>query len=318
MENQTITAVHGVRVGHVTDLRGVTGCTVIICPDGTIGGVDQRGGAPGTRETDLLSPVHLVNTVSALCLSGGSAFGLAAADGVMRWCEQRGIGYKSRGGFVVPIVPAAIVNDLSIGEPGIRPDAEMGYLACENATGAPVEQGSVGAGTGCRIAGGRGNQFATKGGLGSFAFDLGGGLIVGALAVVNAVGDILDETGQIMAGLRSFPDAPGFANMFETLRQMHLLPPSSEATVIGVVVTNAKLTKEDVNKVAQMAHDGLARAVRPAHTMYDGDTIFALATGAIPADVNLVGAFGAEAFERAVRLGVRSAKSLGGVRAWDE
>lgn len=318
MDNETITAVHGVRVGHMTDLRGITGCTVILCPEGTVGGVDQRGGAPGTRETDLLSPMHLVNYVTAICLAGGSAYGLSASDGVMRWCEAHGLGYKARGGFTVPIVPAAIVNDLSIGEPGIRPDSAMGFEACERASEAPVEQGSVGAGTGCRIAGGAGNEYATKGGLGSFAVDIGGGLIVGALAVVNAVGDVVDESGRIIAGLRSFPDAPGYANMLEAFKLRHTLPPGSDATVIGVVVTNARLTKEEVNKVAQMAHDGLARAIRPAHTMYDGDTIFSLATGAVVADINVVGAYGAEVFEQAVRRGIRSATSLGGVRSWDQ
>jgi L-aminopeptidase/D-esterase-like protein len=318
VNNSTLTAVAGFKVGHVTDLHGITGCTVILCPENTVGGVDQRGGAPGTRETDLLSPMHLVNAVTAVTLAGGSAFGLAAADGVMRWCEERSIGYKTRDGFTVPIVPAAIVNDLSIGQPGVRPDAAMGYAACEAATDAPVAEGNVGAGTGCRIAGGLGADYATKGGLGSFAIDLGDGLIVAALAVVNAVGDILDETGQIMAGLRHGPDKPGYANMLEAFRQMRLAPPGADATVIGVVATNASLTKEDVNKVAQMAHDGLARAIRPAHTMYDGDTIFALATGQVQADVNLVGAYAAEAFEQAIRRGVRAATALGGVRAWNE
>lgn len=319
MQNETLTAISGILVGHATDQTGITGCTVIVCPDGTVGGVDQRGGAPGTRETDLLRPMHLVNTVNALVLSGGSAYGLAAADGVMRWCEERGRGYALPIGTVVPIVPAAILNDLSIGLPTARPDAAMGYAACEAASDAPVAEGNVGAGTGCQIAGGRGLEFATKGGLGSFAIDVGGGLIVAALVAVNAVGDILDEAGNIIAGLRVFPDKPGYVNMLEAFRQMQLLPPTNaDATVIGVVATNARLTKEEANKVAQMAHDGLARAIRPAHTMYDGDTIFALATGDVDADVNVVGAFGAEAFERAVRRGVRAATSLGGVRAWDE
>jgi len=318
MINMTLTAVPGIRVGHATDLTGITGCTVILCPPGTVGGVDQRGGAPGTRETDLLRPGHLVNEVTAVVLSGGSAFGLASADGVMRWCEAHGFGYKSRSGMIVPIVPAAILNDLGIGESGIRPDAAMGMAACDAASDAPVIEGCIGAGTGCRIAGGRGNTWATKGGLGSVAIDLGNGLIVAALVAVNAVGDILDESGQIMAGLRADEDKPGFADMMLAFRQMFSAPPAAqgEHTVIGVVATNAKLSKEDVNKVAQMAHDGLARAVKPAHTLYDGDTIFSLATGQITADVNLVGAYAAEAFEQAIRRGVRAAVSLGGARAW--
>lgn len=318
MINETLTAVPGILVGHATNLRGATGCTVVLCPDGTVGGVDQRGGAPGTRETDLLRPMHLVSTLNAICLSGGSAFGLAAADGVMHWCEAHGHGFRTRDGFTVPIVPAAIVNDLSIGEPGIRPDAAMGIAACEVASDAVVAEGNVGAGTGCRIAGGMGAEYATKGGLGSFAVDLGGGLIVGALAVVNAVGDILDEAGRIIAGVRNGPDKPGYADMLHVIRSMHTKVPNADATVIGVVATNAVLTKEGANKVAQMAHDGLARAVRPAHTMFDGDTIFALATGQVGADVSLVGAFAAEAFEQAIRRGVRAAGSLGGVKAWNE
>lgn len=320
MNNSTLTAISGIRVGHATDLDGITGCTVILCPPGTVGGVDQRGGAPGTRETDLLRPIHLVNEVTAVVLSGGSAFGLASADGVMRWCESHGIGYKSRMGAIVPIVPAAILNDLGIGDANIRPDAAMGIAACENASDAPVSEGCVGAGTGCRIAGGRGNAWATKGGIGSMAIELGHGLIVAALVAVNAVGDVFDEHGHILAGLRAYEDKPGFANMMDAFRQMFSAPPAAQAenTVIGVVATNAKLTKEEVNKVAQMAHDGLARAIKPAHTMYDGDTIFALATGQITADVNLVGAYAAEAFEGAIRRGVRAAVSLGGARAWND
>lgn len=320
MNNSTLTAIPGIQVGHATDLVGITGCTVILCPPGTVGGVDQRGGAPGTRETDLLRPVHLVNEVTAVVLSGGSAFGLASADGVMRWCESQGRGYQSRAGAIVPIIPAAILNDLGIGEAGIRPDAAMGITACENASAHPVEEGCIGAGTGCRIAGGRGNAWATKGGLGSAAIDLGNGLIVAALVAVNAVGDILDENGQIMAGLRAHEDKPGFADMMLAFRQMFSAPPAAQGdnTVIGVVATNAKLNKEDTNKIAQMAHDGLARAIKPAHTMYDGDTIFSLATGQISADVNLVGAYAAEVFEQAIRRGVRAAVSLGGARAWHD
>lgn len=318
MVNETLTAVPGIRVGQVTDLAGATGCTVIICPEGTVGGVDQRGGAPGTRETDLLRPMHLVQHVHALCLSGGSAFGLATADGVMRWCEEQKHGFALPNGMVVPIVPAAILNDLSIGQAGVRPDAAMGYTACEAATDAPVLEGCVGAGTGCQVAGGAGKALATKGGLGSFAFDLGEGLIVAALVAINPVGDVLDETGQILAGIRRAPDESGFADMREVMRQMRLSPAQGDATVIGVIATNARLNKEETNKVAQMAHDGLARAIRPAHTMYDGDTIFALATGQVDADVNLVGTYGAEAFERAIRRGIRAAMTLDGARAWFE
>ncbi|MEQ8672756.1 MAG: P1 family peptidase [Aggregatilineales bacterium] len=317
MKNNTLTAVPGIRVGHQTHLAGATGCTVVICPDGTIGGVDQRGGAPGTRETDLLSPMHLIEHVNAIVLSGGSAYGLATADGVMRYLETHEIGYKSNSGFVVPIVPAAILMDLPIGETGIRPDAQMGYDACESASYAPVAQGSVGAGTGCRIGAFSGNNRATKGGIGSAAIDLGDGLIVAALVAVNSVGDVLNEDGTILAGLRDEENPQKFVGMLSAMRVLARMPQTSDSsnTVIGVVATNAKLTKEHVNKMAQMAHDGLARAISPSHTMFDGDTIFALATGEIHANVSAIGAFAAEAVSQAIRNGVRAATSLGGVQA---
>lgn len=317
LTNNTLTAVPGLRVGHATHLPGATGCTVILCPPHTVGGVDQRGGAPGTRETDLLRPMHQVQHVNAVVLSGGSAYGLAAADGVMRYLEDRGEGYKTATGFVVPIVSAAIVFDLAMGEADVRPDATMGYMACLSASASPVQQGTVGAGTGCRVGAIFGNSRATKGGLGSAAVDLGGGLIVAALMVVNAVGDVIDEHGQIIAGLRG-ENGDGFEGILNCLRNLPRAAPAvpgGENTVIGVVATNARLNKEQVNKVAQMAHDGLARAVNPAHTMYDGDTLFALATGEVDADVNLVGAYGAEMTAQAIRAGVRAATSLADVRA---
>ncbi len=310
--NSSITAIPGIRVGHATDLDNITGCTVVLCPEGTVGGVDQRGGAPGTRETDLLSPMHLVNQVNAVVLSGGSAFGLSTADGVMRYLAEQGIGWPTRVG-PVPIVPAAILFDLTIGNPA-KPDSAMGYQACLNANTDPVAEGSVGAGTGCRVGGMMGNDLATKGGIGSACIDLGDGLLVAALFAVNAAGDVLSEDGTILGGLRNGAD--GFADSLNLMRSMaHMVetPPTRENTVIGVVVTNARLNKEEVNKVAQMAHDGLARAVRPAHTLFDGDTIFALATGQIPANVNAIGAYAAEATAQAIRNGVRQSATLGGV-----
>jgi L-aminopeptidase/D-esterase-like protein len=312
--NNSITAIPGIRVGHVTDLANITGCTVILCPEGTVGGVDQRGGAPGTRETDLLSPMHLVNQVNAVVLSGGSAFGLATADGVMRYLAEQGVGWPTLVG-PVPIVPAAILFDLAIGNPA-KPDSAMGYQACLNASADPVTEGSVGAGTGCRIGGLMGNELATKGGLGSSCIDLGEGLLVAALFAVNAIGDVLNADGSILGGLRDGAD--GFADSMNLMRSMAQViqnPPTRENTVIGVVATNARLTKEEVNKVAQMAHDGLARAVRPAHTLFDGDTIFALSTGQIPANVNVIGAYAAEAAAQAIRNGVHKAVALGGVRS---
>ncbi len=317
--NNTLTAIPGIRVGHQTHIVGATGCTVVLCPPETVGGVDVRGGGPGTRETDLLRPMNLVEHVNAVVLAGGSAFGLVSADGVMRYCEERAMGYAV-GEFVVPIVPGAILMDLPIGERGIRPDADMGYAACEAATDSPVEQGSVGAGTGCRVGGVLGNAQATKGGIGSASIDLGDGLVVAALIAVNAVGDVLNEQGNILAGVRTEPDSDSFMGMMNLFRQMaHTTqPPTSSNTVIGVVATNAKLTKEQANHVARMAHDGLARAISPSHTLFDGDTIFTLATGEKPANPDAIGAFGAEAVATAIRNGVRMAKSLGGVRAVEQ
>ncbi len=330
MTNNTLTAVPGIRVGHVTDIDAATGCTVIICPPNTVGGVDVRGGAPGTRETNLLMPIHQVQHVNAIMLAGGSAYGLAAADGAMRYLEQHRLGYVTRTNYIVPIVASAIVFDLAVGRYDLRPDAAMGYQACENAVSSPVEQGSVGAATGCRIGAMYGNEFATKGGLGSASMDLGNGLIVAALAVVNAVGDVIDENGAILAGLRQPPDGKTFVGVLNAMREFHLRgkaikPPVAQATnqggentVIGVVATTAKLDREGACKIAQMAHDGLARAVNPAHTMYDGDAVFALATGNVESDVSFVGAMGAEVFAQAVRSGVRAAKGLAGIRAWNE
>lgn len=314
--NNTLTAVPGIRVGHQTNLEAITGCTVVLCPPRTVGGVDQRGGAPGTRETDLLRPMHLVEQVDAVVLSGGSAFGLAAADGVMRYLLEHQQGYRSRAGFLVPIVPSAILFDLGIGDGDVYPDAAMGYAACAAAVDTPVVQGSVGAGTGCRVGAMLGNASATKGGIGSASIELQDGLVVAALMAVNAVGDVIAEDGTILAGLRDDERFVGLLNILAAMPRG--TPPSAgatENTVIGVVATNARLTKEGANKVAQMAHDGLARAVRPSHTMYDGDTIFSLATGTHEADTTVVGAFAAEMVAQAIRNGVRAATTLGGVRA---
>lgn len=321
MMNNTLTAVPGIRVGHITDLEAITGCTVVICPPGTVGGVDQRGGAPGTRETDLLRPIHRVNEVTAVMLSGGSAFGLASAHGAVRYLEEHQLGYLSGLGFIVPIVPAAILMDLSLGRSDVRPDEAMGYAACEAATDSPVEQGCVGAGTGCIVGGLGGLERATKGGIGTAMVELGDGLVVAALMAVNAVGDVVDEDGRIIAGLRA-ENGDGFVSTLEVMREFAHMPEmpkrQRENTVIGVVATNAKLDNVAVNKVAQMANNGIARAVVPSHLMFDGDTVFALATGEKPANVNVIGAYATEVVAQAIRNAVRSATSLGGVRAVGE
>lgn len=315
--NDTLTRIPGIKVGHYTDLDAATGCTVILCPPQTVGAVDVRGGAPGTRETDLLQAHNLVAEVTAVILSGGSAFGLSTADGVMTWHSERGLGYQSRSGLVVPIVPAAILFDLTIGQPGIRPDAAAGYQACEAASAAPVAMGSLGAGTGARIAAIAGDERASKGGIGSAALVLPNGLVVAALMAVNAVGNVLGADGRILAGLRS-EDGSGFVSVLDEMARMSaasVTAAASENTVIGVVATNGKLNKAQAQKVAQMAHDGIARAINPAHTMYDGDTLFALATGEIAADTTLVGAYAAEMVAAAIRRAALRATSLAGIRA---
>ncbi|WP_119071840.1 P1 family peptidase [Aggregatilinea lenta] len=316
MENSTITAIEGIRVGHAHNVNGPTGCTVILCPPGTVGGVDQRGGAPGTRETDLLRPGHLVQHVNAILLAGGSAYGLGAAGGVMRYLEAQGQGQPTPAG-VVPIVPAAILYDLDLGDAQIRPDAAMGYAACEAASTGPVAEGCVGAGTGARVGTMLGLSYACKSGIGSAMIETESGIKVGALVAVNAVGDVLDERGAILAGARVPPDGVGFADSMALLRAAITMNPASAGnTVIGVVATNAALNKEEINKVAQMAHDGLARAVRPAHTLFDGDTLFALATGSGGwANVSAVGALAADAVAAAIRRAVRAATSLAGLPA---
>jgi len=317
MTNTTLTAIEGFQVGHAHNLDSPTGCTVILCPPNTVGGVDQRGGAPGTRETDLLRPLHLVQHVNAVLLAGGSAYGLDAASGVMRYLEERQTGFNVGVG-VVPIVPAAILFDLDAGDPAIRPDAAMGYAACLAASGAPVEEGCAGAGAGARVGTLFGYGFSCKSGVGTALVTLDGGIMVAALLAVNAVGDVVDDTGRILAGTRQPPDGRSFAGALNILRAMAVLPPgpagAASSTVIGVVATNAALTKEEANKVAQMAHDGLARAVRPSHTMLDGDTIFALASGtAGPANASVIGAFAAEAVAEAIRRAVTTATPLAGL-----
>jgi L-aminopeptidase/D-esterase-like protein len=322
--NITITNVPGIKVGHVTDLEALTGCTVILCENGAVGGVDQRGGAPGTRETDLLRPLHMVNSVHGILLAGGSAFGLDAASGVMRYLDEKGIGFNT-GIAKVPIVPAAILYDLGVGSSTIRPNAEMGYKACQIANSDPPSEGNVGAGTGCTVGKILGPNQAMKSGIGSAAFRLNGGIIIGAITAVNAFGDIISpENNEIIAGARSknnklFPlGAPGyFANTLQLMQssigKTALRFASRSNTVIGVVATNAKLSKNGANKVAQMAQNGLARTIRPAHTMLDGDTIFTIATGEKKADVSLVGAYAAEVVAQAIIRSVKTSTSILGI-----
>jgi L-aminopeptidase/D-esterase-like protein len=322
----TITQVPGIQVGHATDLKAITGCTVVLCEKGAVAGVDQRGGGPGTREIALLNPVNHVEKAHAILLAGGSAFGLDAAGGVMRFLEENGVGYNT-GAARVPIVPAAILYDLNIGSSQRRPDLEMGYLACQQATGDPVQQGSIGAGTGATVGKLLGMGQAVKAGIGSASIQLSGGIWIGALVAVNAVGDIIDpDTGKIFAGVRSVKKGPvsiGGDDLFaDSLTIMNSLVGRAlfslaerANTVIGVVATNAGFSKPEITKIAQMAQNGVVRTVRPANTMHDGDTLFALSTGNKKANVNTVGAFAAQMVQQAVLNAVRQAVSLGGVPA---
>ncbi len=319
-----ITDVPGIEVGHAQDVEALTGCTVVLCRKGAVGGVDVRGGAPGTRETDLLTPINLVEKVHGVMLSGGSAFGLDAAAGAMRYLEEHKIGFNTGAGRV-PIVPAAILFDLNIGSRTVRPDARMGYQACETASTGVVKEGNFGAGTGASIGKLVGLKQAMKAGVGSASIPIGGGVIVGALAIVNALGDVVDPaTGQIIAGLRSGRVGPlkiggsgYFADSMEVMKSFvgrGVLNFAARAnTVLGVVAVNANMTKPAVTKVAQMAQDGVARAVRPAHTQLDGDVVFALATGGKKADVSIVGAFSARALTEAILRAVHMAAPAGGL-----
>ena len=310
----SITDVAGIRVGHHTDGRRPTGCTVVLATDGAVAGVDVRGAAPGTRETELLSPLNAVDRVHALLLAGGSAFGLDAAGGVMRWLDERGIGIPV-GPARVPIVPAAILFDLWVGDASIRPDAASGYAACDAASAAPVAEGNVGAGAGASVGKLFGIERAMRGGLGSASVTVGG-ITVAALVAVNAIGDVIDPaSGAPIAGARSADGLRLQGTMASMLRGELPAPmqPGS-ATTLGIVATDAVLTKAQAGKIAQMAHDGFARSINPVHTMTDGDTIFALATGASgqAANVSLLGALGAEVIATAIVRAVRAATGLAG------
>jgi L-aminopeptidase/D-esterase-like protein len=311
----SITDVAGVKVGHHTLSERPTGCTVVLTEAGAVGGVDIRGGAPGTRETALLDPVNTVDVVHAIVLSGGSAFGLDAASGVVRYLEEQGIGFEFAGA-TVPIVPAAILFDLAVGgAPEIRPDAECGYAAASSAAPGPVAGGTVGAGAGATVGKLAGLKRAMKGGVGTASVILPGGLVVGALVAVNSLGDVIDpSTGEVVAGVRT-EDGTGLADARRLLRERTGVPGIGENTTIGVVATNASLTPAQATKLAQMAQDGLARAVYPAHTPRDGDTMFALATGQLEGepDLTVIGSVAADAVTEAVLRAVRSATGVEGI-----
>ena len=312
------TDIEGIKVGNAQDLQAATGCTVVICEGGATAGVDVRGGSPGTRETDLLDSENLVDAVHAIMLAGGSAFGLDAASGAMKYLEERNIGFDVQV-TKVPIVCSAVLFDLVVGNYKIRPDLKMGYTACQNATDRECPNGNVGAGTGATVGKFLGIDRAMKGGLGSHAVQIGE-LQVGAIVAVNALGDIIDpKTGEILAGLldedglKTVGTEDVMAKKYAEKRNIF-----SGNTTIGIVATNAILEKPGANKLASMSHNGYARTMRPAHSIFDGDTIFTMATGKIEADINVIGFLAAEVMEKAVINAIKSAKSAYGFKSCEE
>ncbi len=293
-------AVEGIRIGHAQNEEAQTGCTVVLCEEGAVCGVDVRGGAPGTRETALLNPLCTVNRVHAVLLSGGSAYGLDAAGGVMRYLEEKGCGFDV-GVAKVPIVPAAVLFDLAVGDAGIRPDAEMGYCACECATSVAVQTGRVGAGTGSSVGKLLGFEYAVPGGIGIANVSIGEGVVVSAVVAVNAVGDVYNpDTQEIIGGAKDSASGLFLDASKKILEGGNTGGFPGGNTTIGVVFTNAKLSKTEANKVAQMAHNGYAQTIRPVHTSLDGDTVFALSYGDKDASVDAVGYAASQAVVAAV------------------
>ena len=310
----SITDVPGIKLGHHTLTKRPTGCTVLLCEEGATAGVDVRGSAPGTRETDLLDPINLVDRVNAVMLSGGSAYGLNAATGVMRYLEENGLGFKISKG-VVPIVPAAVLMDLGVGDFSVRPDDEAGYLACKAAQAGASGEGNIGAGAGATVGKMFGMDYAMKGGLGTASYKVPGTeIVIGAIVAVNAVGDVYaPNSQQILAGARN-EDGKGFRNIMDAIMQGRNVVKSAGAnTTIGAIATNVPFNKAELKKIAGMAHDGFARTINPIHTMWDGDTIFALSTGkatGVEADVTAIGAIAATVMAQAVARAVVQAESL--------
>lgn len=308
----SICDVPGILVGHAQNEKGGTGCTVIIAENAAVCGVNVAGGGPGTRETDALNPVNLVQSVNAVYLGGGSAYGLSGADGVMQWCEENGKGFDVGVG-IVPIVPGAVLFDLPVGDYKVRPDAKMAYTACQNASADESRLGNIGAGTGATIGKSRGKDGIMKGGLGTASIKVGE-VIIGAIVAVNCFGSIIDpSSGKVIAGVR-----PETGDEFEepTYYMKQLISsginPLGGNTTIGLIATNAKLSKAQATKVSMMAHDGFARTINPIHTMHDGDSIFTLSTGEIEGDVSAIGAIAAEVMSEAILAGVKAAKSAYG------
>jgi len=310
------TDIGDIKIGHAHDLEAGTGCTVVICENGATAGVDVRGGAPGTRETDLLDPVNLVEKIHAVVLAGGSAFGLDAASGVMKYLEEKKAGFDA-GVARVPIVCGAVLFDLAVGDPRVRPDAAMGYQACRNAEAGACLEGNVGAGAGATVGKILGMARAMKSGLGCYALEVGA-LRIGALVAVNCLGDVIDpETGERLAGLLNESlTAPADTEEVMIRSLAGTKNPFAGNTTIGVIAANARLTKSQASKLASMAHDGYARTMRPAHSQFDGDTIFALAAGQVEADLSVLGMLAARVVARAVVSAVKNARPLFGLKCW--
>ncbi|MBZ9685945.1 P1 family peptidase [Clostridium estertheticum] len=318
MREISFNEIEGFKLGHAKNEKAVTGCTVVISKEGATAGVDVRGGAPGTRETDLLDPVNLVDVVHGVFISGGSAFGLDVATGIMEYLEEKDIGFKA-GLTKIPIVTGAVLYDLSIGDSKVRPDRKMGYEACVNSENKVESYGNVGAGLGATVGKYSGAEFSMKGGLATYAVQVRD-LKVGAVVAVNCMGDVVDpKNGAIIAGTLN-DSKDGFVNSEELLIGGYgeIENPFIMNTTIGIVVTNAKFTKAQAKKIASMAQDGYARTMRPSHTMFDGDTIFALGTGEIEVDVNLVGLLAARVVEEAVLRGVKDAEPIEGYKAYKD
>ena len=308
-----LTDIPGIRVGHASDYDALTGCTVILCEEGAVAGCDIGGGASGTTEFDVMNPQHVTPAVHAITLAGGSAFGLEAVSGVRRYLEHNGVGFPTAYAKV-PIVPGAILFDLGIGKPGIRPTRETGEAAAAAATDKAVQEGCVGAGTGATVGKAYGMERAMKSGIGSFTIELPGGLLVSALAVVNANGDVVDpSTGKILAGCRASARSSEFSNSVKALQSGVERGFGRANTTLCVVATNARLTKVEATKMARMAQSGLLRAVRPAHTMFDGDVVIALSLGAKRSTVNVVGVTAGDALAEAIVRAVKESKGMGGL-----
>ncbi len=308
--------IKGIKVGQIEDIEGLTGCTVVICEEGAVCGVDVRGSAPGTRETDLLDPINMVQKVHAVVLSGGSAFGLESTCGVSRYLEEHNIGFDV-GVAKVPIVAGAVLFDLVVGDPKSRPDIEMGYKACEVANDKELKQGNFGAGCGATVGKVKGAEYCMKGGIGSYSIKLDNGLVVAALVAVNAFGDVY-ENGKVIAGVLN-NEKNKVLNTYDLMKNgVNSGGFNIDNTTIGIVATNAKLTKAECKKISQMSHNGYAKAIFTIHTPHDGDTIFTIATGEVESDVTLLGSIATEVVEKSIINAIKNAKSIDNIPSYEE